>query len=72
MEDNQYYILRVDFSENIDDAIIRLYWEYTGQTKTMIPTTYLFYPEYSGSSPYTVTISCPDGFTGDDPQIKTE
>lgn len=66
MIDNQYYTVRIDFSENTGDAEVRLSWSYGSVAKEIIPSTYLFYPTYVASSPYQVVASCPTGYTGYD------
>jgi cysteine-rich repeat protein len=71
MIDNQYYVVRIDFSENTLDAEITLKWSYTGTdgvgiVEQIIPSTYLFYPTYVASSPYQVVATCPVGYTGYD------
>ena len=40
-----------------------MYWSYTGQAQTVVPSTSLYYPTYIASSPIQVTVTCPSGYT---------
>lgn len=42
-------------------ADVKLYWEYSGQSKTIIPSSYFYKPTYAASSPLQFTINCPAG-----------
>jgi hypothetical protein len=66
MVKDQYYHLVAQFAEDTGGAIAKMYWSYSGQARTLIPSSQWFYPGYVGSSPYNVTISCPTGYTGTD------
>ena len=62
MTRNQFTPLKIEFGEWGGLAILRLYWTYSGQSQTIVPSSYYYNPEYVGSSPYTVTVTCPDGY----------
>jgi len=64
MTAGNYYQIDARWGETTGSATVRLSWSYSGQAKTVIPSTSWFYPEYVGSSPYTVTVTCPTGYTG--------
>jgi len=66
MVKDQYYRVLVKFGEIWGSADVILDWSYSGQARTLIPSSQWFYPGYVGSSPYNVTISCPTGYTGTD------
>ena len=63
MTKDQFTPLEIKFGENEVGAVVKLSWEYSGQSQTIVPSSYYYNPEYVGSSPYTVTVTCPDGYS---------
>ena len=63
MTKDQFTPLKIEFGENEVGAVVKLSWEYSGQSQTIVPSSYYYNPEYVGSSPYTVTVTCPDGYS---------
>ena len=59
-----YYYIQIGFYENVDNANINFYWSYTGQAKTIVPSTYLYYPQYVANNPIKVTATWPTGYSG--------
>ena len=55
-QDN-YYDIKIDYKEEQGSAKIKLYWSSLSLPKEIIPTNYLYYPRYVGSSPYQVTVN---------------
>ena len=72
MNYDQYHELIIYFSQNTGDAEVILSWSFTGQSKVIIPSQYLYYPTYVSSSPIQVTVSCPTGYTGSNPSSTTK
>ena len=64
MTQDQYYYLKIKYGEIGGGAAITLYWAYSGVSQTVIPSTSYYYPNYVGSSPYTITLTCPTGYSG--------
>ena len=64
MTQNQYYYLNIKYGELGGSAAITLYWAYSGVSQTIIPSTSYYYPQYVSSSPYTITLTCPTGYSG--------
>ena len=63
MTKDQFTPLEIKFGGNEVGAVVKLSWEYSGQSQTIVPSSYYYNPEYVGSSPYTVTVTCPDGYS---------
>lgn len=59
-----YYRMKLNWGEYHGGALVRLWWSYGGVGKTVIPSSAYYYPEFVGSSPYQVTVSCPPGYNG--------
>ena len=64
MVKDQYYHIEAHWGETTGAAVAILAWSYTAQSLIVIPATSWFYPEYVSTSPYTVTVTCPSGYTG--------
>ena len=60
----QYYHIEAHWGDTTGAAEVDFRWSYTSQAKITVPTEYWYYPEYVGTSPYTVDVSCPSGYTG--------
>jgi hypothetical protein len=60
----QYYKLLINWGENSGGALIKFWYSYSGQSQTIIPASRYYYIESVGSSPYTITVSCPAGYSG--------
>ena len=39
-----------------------MYWSYSGQTNTVVPSSSLYYPTYVSNSPFNVTVVCPNNY----------
>jgi len=63
MTKDEFTPFKLEFGENAVVATLILHWEYSGQSQTIVPSSYYYNPEYVGSSPYTVTVTCPDGYS---------
>ena len=63
MTRNQFTPIKIEFGENLVGAVLKLSWAYSGQSEIIVPSSYYYNPEYVGSSPYTVTVTCPDGYS---------
>ena len=64
MVQDQYYHIEAHFAEATGGATVKFYWAYSGQSKIIVPSEYWYYPRHVASSPYTVSIPCPSGYTG--------
>lgn len=52
-----FYDIKVEYVEYQGSAKFNLYWSSLSVAKTIIPSTYLWYPKNIASSPYEVTVS---------------
>jgi len=59
-----FYHIEAHWGETTGQAVVSLSWSYSGQTKIVIPSTSWTYPEFVSTSPFTVTVTCPSGYTG--------
>lgn len=64
MVKGRFYKMLIDYTDWGVNALIHFYWAYAGVPKMIVPSESFFYPEYVKSSPYTVALSCPYGYSG--------
>lgn len=62
LDSDNYYDFYGEYDEETLDAYFRLAWEYPSQPEQVIPSQYLYYPDFV-SPPIERTISCNLGFT---------
>ena len=72
MVEDVFTKVQVRWTENVGEAVVKLSWSYPGQSNIIIPSSHYNYLQYVASSPYTVAISCPPGYSGDTTSNPTE
>jgi cysteine-rich repeat protein len=68
---DQYYSVEIEWRESVLGACLNLSWAYNSVPKQIIPNIYLGKSEFVSSSPYQGVVTCPTGYTGEDPNHPT-
>ena len=59
---NEFYKGYITWADTgAGNADLQLFWDHGG-SQVIVPTSYLYYPAYVGSSPIQVTVTCSTGF----------
>ena len=63
MKINQFYKVVAEFEDDHEGSNANLYWSYTGQTQTVIPSSSMIYLQYLSNIPLTLEVypSCGNG-----------
>ena len=60
----QYYYFYIRYETFLEaNPTIKLYWTYTGQAETIVPSANTYYPQYVGSTPIKITASWATGYS---------